>query len=504
VALGVAVVALAPRIGYVLANPGGYSGTFAYDPSVYYGSAAAMLHGRWPYADFVLLHPPLGPIVLMPFAALGALTRDSVGFIAAQFAFAVIGSVNAGLVYVVARRFGIANVGAAVGGLCYALWPGASGAEFASRLEPLGNLAVLLALLALTRAERTSRRMPTALCGAGLAVACCIKFWWLAPLVVVLAWHLVPSRRHRVTWFAAGAAVPIVAVNLPFFIVAPRAMLRMVVIDQINRPSQPLPFIDRLSGLSGIGDIDLEPTLTVAIIAGCALAAALAVLARAARGHRYGPLLVTLTLTTAVIIVAVPSYFPYYDDYIAPFLSLLAAVAARHLNLRADARGRLVMAGLAAFVVALTAIDIGTPRRAVFPYPATALRPAVTAAHCVVSDSPMALIELDVLDRDLARGCPNWVDVTGQAIHLGMPRDRILSVVWQRRVVRYLLAGDVLTLFRPLNTGVSPELDRVIGSLPRLATDGDFEFYDSSKPLPRQTRQFIADLMTQPLAAATD
>lgn len=496
-ALALVVIALVPRVGYVLANPGGYAGTFAYDPSVYYGSAVAMLHGRWPYADFVLLHPPLAPLVLVPFAAIGSLTRDSVGFALAQVAFAIVGSINAGLVFGVARRFGIGTVGAVLGGLFYALWPGATMAEFSSRLEPLGNCAVLLALLALAQAERTARRLPAALCGAGFGLACCVKVWWLAPLAVVLAWHLTPARRSRLAWLATGAAAPILAVNLPFVLAAPRPMVRMIVTAQLDRPQNPLSFIDRLSGMSGIADIDMQPSLTVAVVATVALAGALAVLAFLSRGHPYGRLMIALTLTTVAVLAANRSYFPFYDDFVAPFLALLIAVAARRVELR-DVTRRVVPAAVTACAVAtLAVVDIAAPRRIVLPYPAAALRPAITDAHCVMSDSPMALIEMNVLDRDLARGCQNWIDVTGQAFRLGLTHQGT-DLAWQRLFARYALSGDAVTLFRPSNTGISPELHGIFASLPRRAISGDFVVYDTSTPLPRRTRRLLDSLMRQP------
>ena len=42
------------------------------------------------------------------------------------------------------------------------------------------------------------------------------------------------------------------------------------------------------------------------------------------------------------------------------------------------------------------------------------LQTVVGHDHCVVSDSPAGLIELDRLDVGFSRGCPDWVDVTGK------------------------------------------------------------------------------------------
>jgi hypothetical protein len=124
----------------------------------------------------------------------------------------------------------------------------------------------------------------------------------------------------------------------------------------------------------------------------------------------------------------------------------------------------------------------------------------VTGARCVMSDSPMALIELDVLDRDLRHGCPNWIDVTGQAFRLGLGNHRKVNLRWQRRFTRYLLSGDRLTLFRPANTGISRELHYIIVSLPRLALAHHFGIFDSSRPWSPRTRRLYQHLMTHRLA----
>jgi hypothetical protein len=103
---------------------------------------------------------------------LGHFTTDQTGFVTAQLLWTALGAVNAALVVDVARRCGLRPSAALAGGLFYALWFGAAAAEYLTRLEPLGNLFLLLALrqCALTR-QRTGSAQRQTLLIAGVAAA---------------------------------------------------------------------------------------------------------------------------------------------------------------------------------------------------------------------------------------------------------------------------------------------------------------------------------------------
>jgi alpha-1,2-mannosyltransferase len=93
---------------------------------------------------------------------------------------------------------------------------------------------------------------------------------------------------------------------------------------------------------------------------------------------------------------------------------------------------------------------------------------------CVRSDDPGLLASLDVLSRDLDRGCPLWPDVTGWTYDRpGFPTlsaNRPGSAAWQRFVSRYLLGGDAVIVNRP-GTGLSPATRDRIAALPVLARE---------------------------------
>ena len=149
----VAAVAFVGRILVVLRGEG-FHALAGYDQGVYY-VADAFVHGRRPYGGFLLLHPPGIMLFLSPFAALGSLTSDATGMAVARFAVILLGTLNAVLVTRIALRFG--PVAAVVGGLFYALWIPVVVLETQTKLEPLGNTSLLLALWVLSTSGCATR-----------------------------------------------------------------------------------------------------------------------------------------------------------------------------------------------------------------------------------------------------------------------------------------------------------------------------------------------------------
>ena len=66
-AITIAAIAFVVRLVPVLRG-GGLFGIGNYDDGVYYAAATGLIHGRLPYQDFLLLHPPGMPLLLTPFA----------------------------------------------------------------------------------------------------------------------------------------------------------------------------------------------------------------------------------------------------------------------------------------------------------------------------------------------------------------------------------------------------------------------------------------------------
>ena len=461
----IALLAFAVREALVLRGGGGPHATYGYDTSVYYAAADGFIHGRIPYRDFVLLHPPMVMLALTPAALLGHLTSDSTGFAAANLAFIGLGAINAVLVTVTALRWGISRGAAVLGGLFYATWLGSVEAEFTCRLEPLGNAGLLAGLLLVAPpgdgARPSGRRLAFAGIALGLAVS--TKIWFIAPAVAVGIWTVRYGRAGALR-YAAGFALAVAVVDLPFLILSRGVMFSRVVLDQLGRrvigaPRARWSSIATVSRLPGAGSSALLLVLATAVL--------MAVVVFALRNHaaRFFALLVILH---GAVLLASPSWFGFYADYLAAPLALAVAAAAGRLGpaWRGLPAGRAVaaLAVLGATAGAASVVVAGT--KVAIPWRSAAkLQALVRHDRCVVSDSPAGLIELNRLDVGFARGCPDWVDVTGMTYfgpdHVTGSRRR--DVHWQRDLVRYLRHGDAAFVVRPVGDGLS------IGAKERLA-----------------------------------
>lgn len=476
------VLALLVRFVLVLLSRGGLKGNFGYDAAVYYTSADALVHGRMPYRDFVLLHPPALMLVLTPFAEFGRLTSDHLGFIIATAAFATLGAVSAALVVVVARALQMTRKASLLGGVFYAVWLGASATEISSRLEPLGSFLLLCGLWLLTAHGAPSRRR---LILAGLVLGACVtvKIWWVVPLLVLFGWQLKnhPTSR-RVWWFAGASIVSACAITAPFFLTAPGAMWHMVVTDQLGRHrGRGVPA--RLMELSSLQAAfpNLHGVGQIAVLVPVALlASALAVAAWRVVASR---VLVVMAFLQLAVVLAAPTYFSYYSGYPAVAIALVVAAAASSAGeswtIRAGALATWV--SVTAAVVVTGATVVLRPSSLVTPFPGSQLERQVTNVRCLMADAPMALIEMNALSRGLESGCANWVDVSGRTYgtdvagggrYLSRPR----NVKWQRDIQRYLLSGDAFILIRP-DTGLSAATRRTLTRRPVVARSGRFVVY---------------------------
>lgn len=466
------VLAIAARVLLTFTNAG-QSGPPNYDPGVYYAAGDALTFGRLPYRDFILLHPPGLMLVLAPFALLGRLTTDHAGFITANFAFIVLAGVNSVLIVRIATRLGLGRMAALAGGLFYALWFGSAGAEYMLRLETLGNFFLLVGLLGYVVAENSPKRYPAILCGLGFGAAASVKIWWIVPLVLILAWHLVarrPLRRLGLT--TAGAAASLLLINGPFFLAAPSQMWHMVVTEQLGRWRGPTTALGRLNQLSSVGlfTVHLQHSSVVAVVVlfGAVFVGA-AVLAWRVRGGR---LMVVLAVAQLLLLVVAPSWFAFYTDYATPALALTLAAAVGGAAVTAVRRGTAWRAGpvlcaavpIAFFAAITIAIGVMRPAALIRPFPSRQLASAVASPsyRCVMADSPMGLIELNVLSRDFANGCRNWVDVSGRTYGVdrgrtatGKPIGRSENLIWQRDLLNYLRSGQAIVLVRISGTGIS-------------------------------------------------
>ncbi|WP_375488821.1 hypothetical protein [uncultured Jatrophihabitans sp.] len=467
------VLAVAARL-FTVFRLGGSRGTFGYDAGVYFTASDALLHGRLPYRNFTQLHPPMIDLALTPITALTHLFSDHTSFFIGVVAFTVLGGVNAVLTRRVCLRLGLGGAGSVVGGLVYALWYGSIEAEYLIKLEPLGNFFLLLALLFALRADGPQLRLrPAVLAGVALGLAVSTKIWWILPAVAIIVWLGARHRSARPAGAALGGMLAaVVVVNLPFFVAAPKQMWHMVVIAQLGRPR-------RHSLAHRILDITTLPRLvhtshTVSLaVAGLTAVMLLAVLAAALRVRAAWPA-VGLLVLQLLILLAGPSWYPYYCDFLTVGLALTVAGAAASLRERAVARthrprivGPVVAAGMAVLTAAILIVD----NIAVKPFPGgPQLARAVRNVRCVTSDSPVALIELDALSRGLADGCSNPVDIEGTRFSTYRSKQVILrNTKYQNAMLRHLFTGRAIIILEPREEGITPAMLRSIAAHGLLA-----------------------------------
>lgn len=467
VALGAALVGFTVRL-VVLLRTGGLLGSSAYDDGVYYAAAAAVVHGRWPYADFLLLHPPGITLALAPFAALGSVLGDPVGVIAGRIAWIGLGAAGCALVALLAGRRSTTSALVA-GGFAACFFPLAY-SERSTLLEPPATVLLLGALLLIRRG--TARATVVAGVLAGLTVD--LKIWYVVPVLVLAV--LVRGRGRFLLAAAASAA----AIALPFLLRAPEAMVRQVLIDQLGRARLTGPtLLDRLAVITGArftaGASD-PPAPVLLVVTGAIVVLLVAASIAAWRTTSTGRPAVVLLASSAVVLLASPSFFTHYVAFTGPWTALVLGLGAGAVVERVRLpRTRIASAALLTLLASTPTLGMVLAPAA----PTADLRPLAVAAErmqgCIRSDDPGLLAAIGALSPDLDRGCALWPDVTGVTYDSAdLPTDaaaRPGSARWQSVVDDYLLGGDAVIVSRPA-TGLSARSRERIAELPELARSG--------------------------------
>lgn len=441
-ALVVFVTAVAARLVPLLRG-GGLRGYGSYDDSVYFAATLGWLHGRWPYRDFLFLQPPGVIVVLSPSAALARWFGDSGGLAAARMGWIVAGGLTTvGLLVLLWRT---SRVAAVVAGLFYAVsWPAAM-VERLTDLEGPQNL-LLVSALVLLRLVATDQQPPDhvasdqvapdqvapsppgdpeyqvrvrqlAVLAAGLALglACSIKIWEVAPIVVLTGWLAVARRFRDLAWFSLGVVAALSAVCLPFFLTARRQMWTMVVADQLHRPRHP-GWAKRLVFTTGTTHLLPIDRIGVGLITVLVIIAVALVLAWR---RPIGRLIAILYLVALGVLLQSPPTYVHYGSFVAPMQAMLLGLATSE-GIRLCHRipsafvGRLVGGTVAAAVSGMLVLLAYAPATAIagHPPPAGRLDAITDDFHgCISYDEPSQALSLDLVSRDLDRGCPFVVDL---------------------------------------------------------------------------------------------
>lgn len=471
-------VTLAARLVPLLRG-GGLQGYGTYDDSVYFAATVGWVHGRWPYRDFLLLQPPGLIVALSPFAALGHWFGDSGGLAMGRLAWMVLGGLTAaGLVALLWRT---SRSAAIVAGLFYAFfWPAAM-VERLTDLEGPQNFLLVAALVLLRpfRSPRESwraRRLAALAAGVALGLALSIKIWVIAPIIVLAVWLAWKRDRRESGWLGLGVITAVTAVCLPFFLAAPRPMWTMVVADQLNRRRH-TDWVKRLVYSTGTTHLlplhRVGPGLVIVLLI-IVVAVVLACRRPPAR------LVAALFGVQFAILLASPPSYVHYASFIAPTLAILLGVATaeaiglvrqlRPLTVRRLGTG-LITVGVGAMLVLLASGE-AVARVGVPPPHRKIIAAARAVPGCIPYDEPSQALSMDLVSRDLKRGCPFVVDLGAvthwahlQAAPNGHPSHS------QKIALQYLRSGSATLLYRYKPDWRAGRAANIIGNWSLIARD---------------------------------
>jgi hypothetical protein len=261
----------------------------------------------------------------------------------------------------------------------------------------------------------------------------------------------------------AGAAAAAV-VLLPFFALAPRAMFRMVVLDQLARHASGPSRTARLGHVFGVGRGLVAHQSTLAQLSAIAVlgVAVLAALCWADRAAR--PIVVVLAVNLGVLLAS-PTFFQHYAALVAAPAAVVVGIGFQLLPHRIRMAALLpATLGVLLLGAGLTALS---PVGKHVPESFTALAPP----GCVASDDPTVLVQLDRLSRDLDAGCVVPVDVSGITYDTlsdgGSSRRR--NEPWQRFLQSYLVSGRSFIVARSASDHLTGAVQQQLAAHPPLA-----------------------------------
>jgi alpha-1,2-mannosyltransferase len=399
---------------YPMLRGGGLYGLGNYDDGVYYAAAAMLTEGLMPYRDFLLLQPPGMAIALAPFALIGSIFGDPIGMLVGRLGWMVLGAVNALLV---ARLLlPISRRAALLGGAIYAVFYPAVYSEHTVLLEAPATTALLISLLL---CRPTGGPKPglvrLAMAGAVLGAAASIKIWGVVPVLVILVWLMITHSVRGALSYLGAAAAACAVICLPFFLTAPGQMWRMVVTAQLGRGRSSAPLLERMIDIGGLslwGNASLTPYVAAVLVigAGCVVATVI---------FRPTRLFAVLLLALVGTLLLTPTWFPHYSGLTAAPAALVASGGV-HLLISRIVRlaGCRAWVGTGLVFVALSLLAVhASPlleRSLSRDFPGASLgRALADLPGCVATDDPSTLIEMNLLRRNVERGCPVQVDLGG-------------------------------------------------------------------------------------------
>lgn len=494
--VGVFLLAFGVRLSAVVRGAG-LHGLGNYDDGVHFAAALGLVNGRLPYRDFLLLHPPGVAIVLAPFAALSWLIGEPDAVAVARLSWMLLGGVNAVLCGLVLRP--VNRIAGLVAALCYALALGAVYVEHTMLLEAPAT-TVLLAALVVTRLLGGGdgiRAQHYVVAGLLLGSSPLLKMWGIVPLlVVVVTIWLRRGRRPGLITFGTAAAT-CAAVCLPFFVAAPAQMWQLVVVAQLGRRRVRESPAERLTDVLGLRGWAPDRTQWSGLLAVAVVLLTVCVVLCLVRAELR--VIAALLLTHGALAMTTPMWFLHYAGLTAAPIALAVGGALTvllgwcgQLQRRSAARflsGALIglaMVSMLALTYPLREHTLGGKR-----FPAAELAPtAGQLAGCVATDWPMALLQLNLLQRQIDRGCRFVVDLGGYSYYLTdsayHDQMRRKNEDWQVLALAYYRSADaVLPVRFSVKSGFSEQTAQTVKSWPVIVKAGR---YAIRQPMPQELR----------------
>ncbi|MHB8489329.1 MAG: hypothetical protein ACYDCS_05525 [Candidatus Dormibacteria bacterium] len=399
---------------YQLTRPGFLFGITP-DIAAWLGGSIRLVHGSMPYRDFDLVQPPGFSLLASPIAFLSEWigTRDALAIL--RLCTPLLSAASVLLIGKVVRRHGRVAVIVACGVM--ALYPAELYALRSGLLESVVDCFCLAGAAIMFEGDSiAASRRRLVLGGVAFGIAGTVKAPAIVP-VLVLAALCLSDIRDRLLPFAAGVIAGFGVPTLPFFLIAPGAFIRDVVITPLssipagNRVSIPVRLGD-ITGTSAFGGASASIIATVVIV-GIVVAA---FLPRRRRPSTLEWFAIAATLLAAIAQLGPSYYFANYTAFVTPFLGLLLGISIARL---VEHRSRRIAVGIAAVGVAIvfthqvfaihgsTTSDIAGVVDAVIP-----------AGGCTLSDAPSKLVTTNRFVATTSH-CNNLIDPEGATLSYG-------------------------------------------------------------------------------------
>ena len=276
----------------------------------------------------------------------------------------------------------------------------------------------------------------------------------MVPVLILFGWLIFSSGIRRAAVFLGGAAIGCTLVCLPFFVLAPSQMWRMVVIDQVQRNNGGLRSVERMNQILGLTLYNPPPRLTVALV-----------VCGAFDGGRHHCRLDSVARPTGGAADAGAGRHADGHAVLVPALHSVDRRADRHHHRCGGAAdGELGSApgagGRSSWVLRAPSFSACWLLRppSLPPELASGFRVVPSAAAmaprpgCITTDNASTLILTNTLSRNLDRGCQLVADLGGASYHLDSPARGVVSrqknAVFQQYALAYLRTGQTTILVR--------------------------------------------------------